>query len=576
MKNEITLLSNTYTSQHYYKKHPAGLDLIQVPVAILATYHKCCEYRYITVSGFGEVPMPSFAILGVNYNKIGINTIPLVDYANGFIKGYNSSLIPFIDNIDTRKEVVLHESIFKGGKGFVESHNEKGIEYKAESMYKSGLFEGKRYKAWEIIFETPSAFIQYFEPLSSREKKVLDNANTSKVADIKKEKTVSDYTSQDKSEIISQKPESAIPGSISFTKKNYESVIQDWNMKHNNNLTKWLKNGQMVKIEEWHYLSTERLNEQKQVLNNLYDLIDMPLINMADLHDEIIDTCLHYANSIETSLDRFYADSKDMQISTPFSSLCPKIIKQPKYLIQAYLKHPKDLPENQIIYYRYKYLNSKLGFAKGKFNEYKQNLNRSIIIETSNNNKDIINSMFLFIELFIDNLKSLYRTQFNYFASPLFRLLFDEVIKFKGYYIAAFGNFTFTNILEIEDALKTLGPLLIDTELSINEAKEETVIKTIDFIENPKSKIVAICAFFLSESKIIKHNSSQELSEKVITLLQSNYKASTIKKYYNIIKSKNIDKVLTPVNIQIAIQFLGKYPHAQKLAQEHLSSIEFI
>jgi len=85
--------------------------------------------------------------------------------------------------------------------------------------------------------------------------------------------------------------------------------------------------------------------------------------------------------------------------------------------------------------------------------------------------------MFLFIELFINDLKSLHRTQFNYVASPLFRLLFEEVIKFKGYYIAAFGNFTFTNILETEDALKTLEPLVIEVEPSISE-------KVVEYIDN--------------------------------------------------------------------------------------------
>jgi len=97
-----------------------------------------------------------------------------------------------------------------------------------------------------------------------------------------------------------------------------------------------------------------------------------------------------------------------------------------------------------------------------------------------------------------------------------------------------------------------------------------------ELIERPKSKIVAICAFFLSESKYIEHSSAQQLSEKVLTLFKSNYKASTILKHYNNIKSKNIDEILTPVNIQIAIPYLSEFPKAQKLAQDHLNTIEFV
>lgn len=147
-----------------YKKHPTNIDLTRIPIPILNKYFIICEYRYLNVSGFGEIPFPLFAILGVENNKIDISTLPLKEYAKGFIEGYNTNLIPFIDTTDTRKEVILKESVFKGGKGFTENRSLKGIEYKNETMFESGLFEGKRYKAWEIIFETPAAFVQYFEP----------------------------------------------------------------------------------------------------------------------------------------------------------------------------------------------------------------------------------------------------------------------------------------------------------------------------------------------------------------------------------------------------------------------------
>ena len=261
-------------------------------------------------------------------------------------------------------------------------------------------------------------------------------------------KTITDYTSQVKSEIAAQSIISKVPDSLSFTKKNYEIRIRDWNKKHNNDLSKWIQNGQIVEVEKWLFVNKDVLLEQKQVLNELFDLINIPVINLADLHEEVIDICLRYANSLEILLDHFFADSKDMRITMPFSSLCPNIIKQPKYLIEAYLKHPDDLPEHKRTYYRHKYLKNKLEFSKDKFHEYKQNLNMSIRIEISKNNKNLINSMFLFIEQFIDDLKSLHRTHFNYISSPLFRLLFEEVIKFKGYYLAAFGQFPFTNISE--------------------------------------------------------------------------------------------------------------------------------
>ena len=246
------------------------------------------------------------------------------------------------------------------------------------------------------------------------------------------------------------------PQAISFIKNNYESEILNWNKKNNNNLTKWLKSGQLVKIEEWHFINKERLIEQKQVLKDLYGLIDMILINNADMHDEIIHMCKNNALSIRNTIDEYFASAMDIAITLPFVSLCPKIIEQPQYLIEAHLKYDDNLSEYQKIYYRYDYLKNKIGFGKDKFLKYKKKLNSSIRLEVSNKNNDLINNMFLFIEQFIEDLNSMHRTQFNYIASPLFRLLFKEIIKFKDYYYVVFGRFSFTNILETEKLLNSL------------------------------------------------------------------------------------------------------------------------
>jgi len=86
------------------------------------------------------------------------------EYCRGFIDGYNSNLVPFIDTIDSRKEIILNEAT-KRINGFVEHHGgNETIKYHEEDFYETGIYEGKRYKAWEIIFETPGAFIEFFTP----------------------------------------------------------------------------------------------------------------------------------------------------------------------------------------------------------------------------------------------------------------------------------------------------------------------------------------------------------------------------------------------------------------------------
>lgn len=141
-----------------YKKHDFFDDLWSVPKEILKIYSNVCEYKYLIVDGFGAIPFQKFALAGVENNKLNIFDLPIDKYASGFIEGYNSDLKPFIDTNETRIEIILTETS-RGIVGFTESIGGKvPIEYKKEAMYESGLYEGKRYKAWEIVFQTPSVF----------------------------------------------------------------------------------------------------------------------------------------------------------------------------------------------------------------------------------------------------------------------------------------------------------------------------------------------------------------------------------------------------------------------------------
>ena len=51
----------------------------------------------------------------------------------------------------------------KGAKGFTERQGNGDEVFFSEDFYESGVFEGKRYKAWSYIFETPSQFMNFFK-----------------------------------------------------------------------------------------------------------------------------------------------------------------------------------------------------------------------------------------------------------------------------------------------------------------------------------------------------------------------------------------------------------------------------
>jgi hypothetical protein len=181
------ILADTFSLQDKgYKKHLTvkGFDFLQIPAPILEAYDRY-QYQYVDINGF-EVPVPEFSLLSLKYNEINISEILILEYAKGFVQGYHSNLIPFIDTQESRKEVVFIELFGKGAKGFPEYHNGNTITYRKEDLYESGVFEGKRYKAWEIIFRTPNEFIKWFDHSHQTEK------NNEQKTENKKPKTFND------------------------------------------------------------------------------------------------------------------------------------------------------------------------------------------------------------------------------------------------------------------------------------------------------------------------------------------------------------------------------------------------
>ena len=155
----------------YYKKHPGVMEFLRIPEEITKRYYVVCEYRYQDIPGFGEIPVPLFALLGAEYHKFEIPEKCFQAYAKGFIEGYNESLVPFIDTEAGRKEMLISETFEKGGKGFTSHHGHGNDVYRPKEFYELGIFEGKRYKAWNFIFETPYQFLDYFKPPIETEKK---------------------------------------------------------------------------------------------------------------------------------------------------------------------------------------------------------------------------------------------------------------------------------------------------------------------------------------------------------------------------------------------------------------------
>ena len=159
-----------------YKKHPGFIHILSIPLSLQQEYLSCCQYLYLEVSDYGKIPLQKMAIWGIMGENIGkygiteenytrscvIDAMPdLREYARGFLNGYHEDFKPFINDTKALKEYVINRAC-KGFSSLVRSYTPNGTYYPDDKLYETGFYEGERYKAWEIILQTPSIFESYF------------------------------------------------------------------------------------------------------------------------------------------------------------------------------------------------------------------------------------------------------------------------------------------------------------------------------------------------------------------------------------------------------------------------------
>ena len=154
-----------------YKPHLISSDLPNIPTSIHERYN-LLEYCSLKDEELCDSPIPLVYLTSLQDSKVQLYDLRIhfKEYDRGFLEGYKSSLIPFIDSIGSRKEMVV-KAINGELRGFSEKILSIVTMNTEDDFYRAGLVEGRRYKAWEIIFETPLTFIKYFEQAKQAEPK---------------------------------------------------------------------------------------------------------------------------------------------------------------------------------------------------------------------------------------------------------------------------------------------------------------------------------------------------------------------------------------------------------------------
>ena len=195
-----------------YKKHEFEGIITNIPVQIYECYCNKFNYHYITIKDFGEIPISFWGYQGIkevanikdddkridtrawafsdeNYwyipNIAELCNLDLTNYAKGFLDGYNSDFNTFLGTPESKIENIINtiscirglqvtditrcaKPTPNGLRGCYDIDVRCGECIRIlglTELYNDGLREGKQYKAWEYIIQTPNIFIQngYFK-----------------------------------------------------------------------------------------------------------------------------------------------------------------------------------------------------------------------------------------------------------------------------------------------------------------------------------------------------------------------------------------------------------------------------
>jgi hypothetical protein len=158
----------------------------------------------------------------------------------------------------------------------------------------------------------------------------------------------------------------------------------------------------------------------------------------------------------------------------PFYRICSTIIQLPAIILEALDKYPNSTEKEQDIYYRYDFIHSRTQLAFGKFMMYNIALEGVFNYFLAKGNKQPLINLFIFTDTFINQLKNS-NSGTKHFKTKLFRELFSSIMNYKERYISVFGDFQYSNIIEVEMSLKN--------ELENIRPKKDD-FKPIDTLEN--------------------------------------------------------------------------------------------
>ena len=260
-----------------------------------------------------------------------------------------------------------------------------------------------------------------------------------------------------------------------------------------------------------------RLLQMEEVLNQYFRIAEtIESSKIYEVKDKIEPLYSKKVNEIRNILSQYFDPYEDGQewIENLFSCVEP-VLYHPKQLIEIIEKTPDNLTKEQRISYQYLFLEPHIPMPSPftirllDFPLERGCSNLSKLVDNhiaTNDNKRPLLNLFIFLELFIVQLREFNHYKFDLIKSRLFILFFSSMLKFRMLYKMAYGDFISLNI---DRTITEILPL----------SKEESQIKhTVKVIQNEKENLKRIDEVL---SELFPHELDEQLNQLKKALLGS-------------------------------------------------------
>lgn len=246
---------------------------------------------------------------------------------------------------------------------------------------------------------------------------------------------------------------------LSSKEIDYKEAIKRYIERTGNDLYKLVEKGEVIQLEEWHFITKENFESAKRKLAEYQKVIDNDILENSKINKfHIIQLCNHNIERIREQFkeyEKWLIDTDPDFIDCTFLfSFFKTIFEYPKIVIEAYGKYNGYEDTHQRIYYQHEIIFSFLAEKNQriKLNEmdFQSFFNKRIFKKD-----EYLINVFMLIDTQLKFIVNIDYPFLHIAESEIFRTYFNFILEIRDYYISAFKDVKLKNIEHFENILKS-------------------------------------------------------------------------------------------------------------------------